>query len=197
MATKAYVWDWPVRLCHLALILLIPSLWYTGTEGLLDWHFPLAYSLLAVVLFRLVWGFCGSRYARFSSWQLRPKAVLAELKQQFAKQNTTHFATESLTHSQTNNGHSPLGSYSVVIMFSLIILQLLSGLVSTDDFMYDGPLRAYLPQLLVDFLAPIHSWNINLLLAWIGVHLLAVIYYQIFTAKQLIKAMITGYKNPN
>jgi cytochrome b len=169
-SSKTYVWDLPVRLCHLAYMLLIPALWYTGTEGMLDWHFKLAYCLLGVLVFRIVWGFIGNRYARFKNFQYLPSQP-------------------------TTQGHQFPGSYSVLVLLSLMLLQIASGLVGTDDFMYDGPLREVAPALLVEWLAPVHKWNINLLLGWIGLHIVIVGLYQLLTDNKLIKPMITGFKH--
>ena len=172
------VWDWPVRLCHWATVMLLPALWYTGEEGIFDWHFPLAYTLLGVWSFRILWFFIGSPYAKWQSLTLAPAKVKAYL----TGQETTYY------------GHNPLGSYSVLLMLGLIGLQLASGLVSSDDFMYDGPLVGILPGSLESLLNRIHHLNVNLLIGVIGLHLSAVAYYQWVKRQPLIQSMLHGRK---
>ena len=64
------VWDWPVRIVHWTMVLLLIVLLTTVTIGgdAMAWHMRAGETMLALVLFRIVWGFAGSRYARFSSF---------------------------------------------------------------------------------------------------------------------------------
>ena len=64
------VWDWPVRIVHWLLAVLILTSWITSEVGgnAMTYHMWSGYAILTLVLFRLVWGFVGSRHARFASF---------------------------------------------------------------------------------------------------------------------------------
>ena len=62
------VWDLPTRLTHWMLVLMFVASWATAEWRLLDWHKRSGYAMLALVLFRIYWGFAGSSTARFASF---------------------------------------------------------------------------------------------------------------------------------
>lgn len=66
MSTKITIWDSFIRGYHWLQAISIAGLWYTGTEGLMDWHFSIAYGLLALLVTRLIWGVLGSETAKLS-----------------------------------------------------------------------------------------------------------------------------------
>ena len=88
MAEKRRVWDLPLRMFHWLLVLNIAASWYTAENGeeylnvgdrafaYIEIHFFLGYLALALVAFRIIWGFVGTRNARFASFPMRPKADL-------------------------------------------------------------------------------------------------------------------------
>src|SRR3546814_13108141 len=88
----------------------------------------LGQAVLALVLFRLVWGFTGNRYARFGSFVTGPGSVLRYAASLF-----------SPAGSQRHVGHNPLGGYAVLVMLALILLQAGSGLFTSDDLVVDAP----------------------------------------------------------
>ena len=71
------IWDLPTRLFHWLLVILIVLLYATGEYGLLDmnWHFWFGYASLALLIFRLLWGFVGSSTARFANFLRGPRAI--------------------------------------------------------------------------------------------------------------------------
>ena len=73
------MWDWPVRIVHWAMVLLLIALLTTAKVGgnAMAWHMRAGEAMLALVLFRIIWGFAGSRYARFASFVRGPRAVFA------------------------------------------------------------------------------------------------------------------------
>src|SRR5579862_3006630 len=76
---RVRIWDMPVRLFHWAIVVLLGVSWLSESQGWMEWHFLSGYSLLALLLFRLVWGFLGSETARFTSFLRSPLAVLGYL----------------------------------------------------------------------------------------------------------------------
>ena len=74
---RVAVWDWPVRIVHWGLVLLIPFSWWTAENDMLDRPRASGLMILTLLLFRLIWGFAGSPTARFSGFVRAPAAVLA------------------------------------------------------------------------------------------------------------------------
>ena len=64
------VWDLPLRLFHWLLVACLIGSFVTIKVGgsWTDWHFRFGYTALTLILFRILWGFAGPRYARFSSF---------------------------------------------------------------------------------------------------------------------------------
>ena len=73
------VWDWPVRCVHWAIVALLVTLVVTAKIGgdAMDWHVRAGETMLALVLFRLTWGFVGNRHARFSGFVRGPARCCA------------------------------------------------------------------------------------------------------------------------
>ena len=77
---KVRVWDLPTRLVHWAIAALVPFSWWSAHAGHLPWHRLSGYSILGLVVFRLIWGVAGSSTSRFASFLRGPAAVLAYLR---------------------------------------------------------------------------------------------------------------------
>src|SRR5690606_8047805 len=76
------VWDLPTRLFHWLLVLLLVGSFLAAKAGgnWIDWHFRAGYAILALIAFRIIWGFVGGRYARFRSFLYGPRQVFAYLR---------------------------------------------------------------------------------------------------------------------
>ena len=180
---KKLIWDVPVRISHWLLVILIPWSWYAvEVNDDLDTHMLLGYCIVTLLLFRIAWGFIGTRYARFSSLWFRLRDYLS--------------AARSLFSRQTGNdaGHNPLGSLSVVVMLLLLTLQAVTGLFSNDEEYYFGPLSDNVSSHTASVLTRIHHVNFNILFGFILLHILAVVFYLIYKRQNLILPMITGRK---
>lgn len=177
------VWDLPTRLFHWTLVALITVMAVTGWTGSLDLHMLLGQAVLALVLFRLVWGFTGNRYARFASFVAGPGRVLRYAASLF-----------SPAGSQRHVGHNPLGGYAVLAMLALILLQAGSGLFTSDDIVVDAPLYHLVPGRVGSQLSTIHRLGIWALVAVIAIHILASLFYLLVKKDNLIRPMVTGRK---
>jgi cytochrome b len=175
--TRVRVWDLPTRIVHWSMVLLFAFSWWTAEKGELEWHRWSGYSLTALVLFRLYWGFFGGSTARFAQFLRGPRAVASYLR----------------GASSVAPGHNPVGAWSVVFMLALLATQIVLGLFAVDvDGIESGPLSS-----LVSFdtgreAAELHETTFNVLLAVIGVHILAAFYYLAVRKQNLIGAMFTG-----
>jgi cytochrome b len=181
-AAAVPVWDIPVRVFHWALVLLIGFSWLSGKMEWMDWHFYSGYAVLALVLFRILWGFVGSTHARFSDFLYGPSALIAYIRT-LPSRTAAKFA-----------GHNPLGGISVVLILICVLVQTGSGLFANDDVLYEGPLYKYVSKEMSDWLTTIHKYNFNLLLTLAGVHIAAILYYLWWKSENLVKPMFTGRK---
>lgn len=177
------VWDLPTRLFHWTLVALMIAQWLTAEESsTMDYHVWGGYAVLALVLFRLIWGFWGSDTARFSDFMRGPGAALEYVKA-LLRGETPHYL-----------GHNPLGAWSIVAMLVLLLVQTGTGLFANDDIMIEGPLYSWVSKDTSDWLTTIHKFNFNLLLLMIAVHLSAVLFYLLVKRENLIHPMLSGHK---
>ena len=173
------IWDLPLRCFHWALVICVIGAFATAQLGGLwmDWHVRFGLAVLVLVVFRLVWGVLGSHHARFGSFVRGPAAVAAYLR-----------------GTVTTAGHSPLASWSVVLMLVSLLVQVGTGLFATDGILIEGPLAHRVDPGLSDTLTGIHQINKIVLLVLIGLHLLALLWYGVVRRQPLVRAMITGNK---
>lgn len=158
------VWDLPTRLFHWGLVALIALQYASGEFGWLSmrWHFLLGYATLALVVFRVLWGFAGSDTSRFRGFVRGPRALL-------------RYVGDLVRGSDRRTpGHNPLGGWSVLLMLASIALQAVTGLYTTDDIIEEGPLVARASSATVEWMTRIHHLNRYVLLGLIALHLLAI-----------------------
>ncbi len=179
MHMKIRIWDLPTRLFHWLLVMAVIGSFVSVKLGgnAMIWHGRFGYIVLALIFFRLIWGFVGTHHARFAQFIKSPKAILAYLK-----------------NPAETPGHSPLGAISVVVLIALFLAQALAGLFASDDIAFDGPLVRYVASTWVELLTSFHRLNEWVLLVLVGIHLGAILYYKYAKRINLISAMITGDK---
>ena len=178
------IWDLPTRLFHWLLVVLIALLYATGEYGLLDmtWHFWFGYATLALLIFRVLWGFLGSQTSRFTGFVRGPRAVVAYVRASYT--NAAHVAI----------GHNPLGGWSVIALLLCVIAQSVSGLFASDEIEADGPLVARVSNATVRLMTRVHHWNQNILLLLIALHVGAIVFYLVVKHDNLVVPMFTGRK---
>lgn len=179
MHMKIRIWDLPTRLFHWLLVMAVIGSFVSVKLGgnAMIWHGRFGYIVLALIFFRLIWGFVGTHHARFAQFIKSPKAILAYLK-----------------NPEETPGHSPIGAISVIVLIALFLAQALAGLFASDDIAFDGPLVKYVASTWVELLTSFHRLNEWVLLTLAGVHLGAILYYKYAKKINLISAMITGDK---
>jgi cytochrome b len=176
---KIRIWDLPTRLFHWLLVMAVIGSFVSVKLGgnAMIWHGRFGYIVLALILFRITWGFVGTHHARFAQFIKSPKVILAYLK-----------------NPAETPGHSPVGAISVLVLLGLFLAQALAGLFASDDIAFDGPLAKYVASTWVELLTSFHRLNEWVLLSLIGVHIAAIMYYKYAKRINLISAMITGDK---
>ncbi len=180
------VWDLPVRLFHWGAVLCFFVSWASASlfDDTMEIHLYSGYTMLTLILFRIVWGFAGSSTARFSHFVRGPRSFMAYLRT-LRQPEPSHYL-----------GHNPGGGWAVIAMLSLLLLQTLTGLFSTDDSgSTRGPLAHWISDDASSTISTIHSITFDFLIAVIGIHIAAVFFYRIFKHDGLITAMITGTKD--
>ena len=183
MASKVRVWDLPTRLFHWALVICVAGLAVTAySETGLDWHVRLGYSVLALLLFRVVWGFIGGRWSRFASFLYSPSSVVAYLR---GRSHPDHLV-----------GHNPLGAGSVLAMLAFLLAQVGTGLVSDDESSSQGPLTPFDSSskalAATWYHKQVGQW---VLLGLVLLHVAAVLYYVLKKRQALVGAMVGGDKH--
>lgn len=177
------VWDLPTRIFHWSLLISIIACWWTSTEnGDMDWHMLCGYGVLALLLFRLLWGVLGSTTALFSSFVASPRAVLEYLAG-MRKSETTHHI-----------GHNPAGGWMVLVLLGTALLIATTGLFANDDMLSEGPLAHLVSGRLSDLATSWHESGFNFLLALVALHLTAIVFYLLVKKENLVRPMITGTK---
>ncbi len=177
-------WDLPVRIFHWALVLLVISQIVTASIGgnAMQFHAFGGYAILALVLFRVLWGFLGGTHARFRDFVRSPGAVV---RYATSMPRGLHAAYR---------GHNPLGGWSVLAMLGSLLLQATTGLFANDDVMMEGPLVKHVSGHASAIATAIHDANAAVLLTLVAVHIAAVLFYLLAKKENLIAPMITGRK---
>jgi cytochrome b len=170
------LWDWPVRLIHWLIALILPASWWTAEEGYMEIHQWLGLSLLIAVLTRLCWGLIGSPQARFRDFLRGPAQVLAYLRG--APLETP--------------GHNPLGGWSAMLLWILLVLQALTGTVGSDDVLFTGPFHYVFDTSLSDRLSELHEVLFNVIVALVALHIAAIAYYERIRRQRLLRPMVFG-----
>ena len=183
MTTTVRVWDLPTRIFHWTLATCVVGLIGTAKSGgeAMFWHFQLGYTVASLLLFRIIWGFVGGRWSRFSSFLYTPTTVLRFIRHQIAPEQTV--------------GHNPLGAMSVFALFGVLLLQVTSGLMSDDEISNAGPLSRFVSGFLVSNATDYHK-NIGqfILIGLVTLHVAAVLFYLVKKKENLIRPMVTGDK---
>jgi cytochrome b len=175
------VWDLPVRLVHWLIVLAVAGSWATHYAGIewFAWHRRLGYTVLVLVVFRVAWGFVGTRHARFGSFLRGPRGLLDYLRGRGAGGSV---------------GHNPLGALGVVALLGVLLLQASTGLFANDEIMNAGPFYGWIDPVLSNRLTTLHRQSSDALLVLIALHVLAVGWHVLGRRRPLLKAMFTGRK---
>lgn len=177
----APMWDLPVRLFHWLFVIFFATSWISGQMEKLEIHYASGMTLFGLVIFRLLWGLVGSPTARFAHFLRGPGAAIGYLKRAFAHRAPSY-----------SFGHNAAGGAMVIALVLLIGLQTLSGMSSTDDVIFEGPLYGRWPDWLGGLLEKIHEPLSNVLLALALLHILVIVVYLVVKRENLVRAMIVG-----
>jgi len=171
------IWDLPTRLFHWAFAALVLAAWISGQFGGSDWrewHMRAGYGVMALLIFRVFWGFAGDRYAAFASFPLSIRA-----------------ATRYLRSGDRAAGHSPLAAFSVYALLGAAALQVATGLMTADELVNEGPWVRLVSERTTSLMSSIHAVNRWILLALVVLHLTAIAWYSV-KGENLLRPMLDG-----
>ncbi len=181
-----FVWDLPVRLFHWSLALTVGVAAITGflaPEWWLDVHVWSGYIIGLLVVFRIIWGFGGSKYARFSSFWFSFSEILAHLRNAL-RRRPSHYS-----------GHNPAGALMVFALLAVLAAITISGMIVLGGQENQGLLAGFVSYNFGEAAEELHEFLAILLLFMIGAHLLGVFIESRLGRENLVRAMITGYKS--
>ena len=167
---RVAVWDRFVRLFHWSLVgcVLINAFLLDDGETLHRW---LGYTASALVLARIVWGFVGSRHARFDDFFPTPTRLKRHVLDLLKGQHTFQ------------PGHNPVGALMILVLCALVLGLGLTGFLQTSDAFWGD-----------EWLQELHETLADALIACATLHALAALVMGRIERTQLIKAMVTGIK---
>ena len=176
------VWDIPIRVFHWLIVALVAAAYATWRLNWMVWHGWIGEALLALVLFRLLWGFFGGETARFSGFLASPGKAFQHLKRAFRREPDRQV------------GHNPAGGWMVLLLLALLLAETLTGLYVANDMADEGPLTEIVPAWAANAIASAHAILWDALLAAIVLHVLAIAGFAAIKGQNLLRPMITGTK---
>ena len=181
-SNRVRVWDAPTRAFHWLLVASFAGAWFTRDARYLDAHEFFGYAMAALVVFRLVWGFSGTRWARFSSFSYSVPAAWRYLVA-LARRRQAHYV-----------GHNPAGSWSIYGLLALAALSVVTGLVALGAEKRLGVLAGWFDYRVGDVAHELHLWLAYAMLALAAAHILGVVAGSFADRENLVASMLTGYK---
>lgn len=172
---KILSYDLPTRLFHwifAALFIIIYLIAETIDDDSVtySYHMLLGLVMALVVILRIVWGFVGSKYAKFSSFELHPIKMI-EYITDIISGKTKLFA-----------GHNPASSWAAILMMIFAL-----GLAFTGIQMSQGNSK--------EFYEDIHEFLANAFLFTVIAHVLGIIFHSIRHKDLIALSMINGEKS--
>lgn len=171
MIQRILIWDAPTRVFHWMQAISFTGAYLTSeSERNRDIHVAFGYIMLGLLVFRLLWGFSGTRYSRFSSFVFKPGEIIAYLLSLF-KAKPKHYL-----------GHNPAGSVAVWLLLSIGLFICVTGVMALQDNASEAVVK-------------MHGFATKVMLAVILLHLIGVLVSSVLHRENLVRSMITGYKS--
>lgn len=174
------VWDFAVRAVHWLLVIFFSVIYFRYNK------FPLhAYAgelIMILVMLRLVWGFIGSKGAKFTSFWYTPSQVLAYTRDA-VKGHAGYYAS-----------HNPMGSWMVYTLLSLMLVNGILGLMLYSSGQQLGPLGDMVPDTWEDTLLGLHKALGHFTAACVAMHIGGVLWAARQHRENYVLAMLTGHK---
>jgi cytochrome b len=167
---RILVWDLPTRAFHWLFALSFLAAYLSSEDDWLTFHVTFGYTVLGLVAFRLLWGFAGTRYARFASFAYGPARALAYLRSLIERRPEHHV------------GHNPAGSWAIYFLLALGALTGALGFLTLN-----GP-QSW------KWVKDVHQVAGNIMLGVACAHIAGVIAGSLAHRENLARSMVDGYK---
>jgi cytochrome b len=178
------VWDLFIRLFHWSLVASF-TIAYIVEDHWLTIHAWAGYVVFSLITLRIIWGFIGSRYARFSQF-VKPPRIVKQYMVDILMNRPRHYL-----------GHNPAGGAMVIALLLSLFFTTSSGMVLYGAGEFSGPLASYLhdlPHSWIDPLEEIHEFFANMTVLLIIMHLIGVALASMQHRENLVRSMISGNK---
>jgi len=179
------VWDPLVRFFHWSLVSAF-IIAFISEDELLSVHSWAGYFILALLSIRIIWGFIGSHYARFSDFIYRPSHITQFLKDTFSLRAKRYI------------GHNPAGGAMVVLLLLSLMITAITGVLVLGAEEQLGPVSHWFTQsagFWGDILEETHEFFANFTLLLVIIHVIGVLVESLIHKENLASAMWTGFKN--
>lgn len=164
------VWDPVVRIFHWLVVAAYFANMFITEEGKTV-HRWVGYTVIGAVLLRLVWGFVGTKHARFSDFIPTPSRLLRYVASLLKGREPRYI------------GHNPAAALMIVALMSMLVLCGVTGWMQGLDAFWG-----------VEWVQDLHETAANLILALVGIHVSAAIIESLRHRENLARAMVTGRK---
>ena len=179
------VWDLPTRLFHWVLVASVLGSFTTGYLGgnAMAWHLRFGYLAFTLLLFRLLWGFCGGRWSRFRNFAYAPATSMRYLRGQ------------SRPEEHHDVGHNPIGALSVFALLAFLAAQVATGLFADDEIATTGPLNRFVTGHTASLLTHWHKdFGQRIIMVLVLLHVGAILFYLLRLHRNLVVPMLNGDK---
>ncbi len=183
--TRIAVWDLPVRAYHWLQFVLVAVAAVTGFllgGRWIDVHVWAGAALAALLVMRIIWGFAGSTYARFSTFLPAPRTVFSHVRELKSGTARPHL------------GHNPLGALMILALVAVIAGLVVSGTIIFGGVFKKGPGAAFFSFATGFSAREIHELLAFALLGLVGLHIAGAFFESWRTGENLARAMVTGSK---
>lgn len=178
---KISVWDPLIRLFHWTLVASFVVCYFTQEENY-ELHLDSGYVVLGAICIRIIWGFIGTKYARFSDFVYFPGTVIRYASQLFRRKADKYI------------GHNPAGGAMIIILLLTLLVLTISGVCLDAAENRAGPLADGNLFMYLDIVQDTHIISTNVMLGLIFLHIIGVFSSSYLHKENLVKAMVTGNK---
>ncbi|HYQ71634.1 MAG TPA: cytochrome b/b6 domain-containing protein [Gammaproteobacteria bacterium] len=178
------IWDPLIRVFHWTLVVAFFSA-YLIEDDWLGLHVLIGYTVLGLLLFRIIWGVIGTRHARFTDFVCSPARTLGYLK-------------DALTcRARRYLGHNPAGSAMILAMIFSLAATTVTGLALYGYAEFSGPLAGLMGDVSGwpgDSLEDVHEFLADFTVMLVLLHIAGVVFSSLLHRENLVRSMFTGIK---
>ena len=178
------IWDIFIRVFHWSLLATF-AIAYLTEDDFPTIHVYAGYTMMVLIAMRLIWGFIGTPYARFSNFVVKPGAVIEYMKE-VVQFRAKHYL-----------GHNPAGGAMVIALLISLSITLFFGLLTYGAAEFSGPLAGLsggVSSSTAHLFKEVHEFFANLTLLLVALHVFGVLVASLQHKENLVKSMMTGYK---